>query len=105
MPLVIRMSRHGRTNRATFRVGVFDVRTRRNGPPVEPLGWYDPKGKTPETTFHVNAERVAYWFGQGAKPSPTVASFLKRAKIPYPRHLTTRNRRIRDAAKRAAKKA
>ena len=29
MPLVIRMSRQGRNNRPHFRVGVFDIRTRK----------------------------------------------------------------------------
>ena len=74
MPLVIRMSHHGRTNRPFFRVGVYDVRTRRDGPPVEALGWYDPRATDAAKQFEVKAERVAYWFGQGARVSPTVRS-------------------------------
>ena len=42
MSIVIRMSRQGRKNRPHFRVGVYDAHTRRDGPPIEHLGHYDP---------------------------------------------------------------
>ena len=109
MPLVIRMSHTGRTNRPHFRVGVYDVLTRRDGPPVEPLGWYDPKMKDQDKQFQVKADRVAYWFSKGASVSDTVRSFLKRKGIEVPKTKTTRDqlkkdapRRERSAAKRRA---
>ena len=100
MPLVIRMSHHGRTNRPFFRVGVYDVRTRRDGPPVEALGWYDPRVADPEKQFAVKAERVAHWFSMGARVSPTVRSFLKRKGIAVPAKKTTRDRLAKDAPRR-----
>jgi len=101
MPTVIRMSQTGRTNRPYFRVGVWDLRTRRDGPPVEYLGWYDPVLKDQEKQFLVKAERVAYWFSKGAQVSDTVRSFLKRAKIEVPPRKTTRTRLAKDAPRRA----
>ena len=38
----IRLKRMGRKNRAFFRIGVFDSRTRRDGRAIEMLGHYDP---------------------------------------------------------------
>jgi small subunit ribosomal protein S16 len=100
MPTVIRMSRTGRTNRPFFRVGVWDERTRRDGPPVEYLGWYDPKVQDKSKQFKVDAERVAHWFSVGAKVSDTVRSFLRRAKIAVPARRTARAVRAKDAARR-----
>ncbi len=105
MPLVIRMSQKGRTNRPFFRVGVYDVRTRRDGPPVEYLGWYDPLAKDDAKRFLVDGERVTFWFGRGAKVSPTVRSFLKRAQIAVPATPTTRVRRAKDAPRREKARA
>jgi small subunit ribosomal protein S16 len=105
MPLVIRMSRQGRTNRPHFRVGVYDVRTRRDGPPIEPLGHYDPLGKDKDASFTVDAERVTYWFSKGAKVSDTVKSFLKRKGIAVPTEPTTRQRLAKRAARRTKKPA
>ena len=42
MAIVIRLSRQGRRNRPHYRLGVFDRRTRRDGPPIEYLGHYNP---------------------------------------------------------------
>ena len=101
MPTVIRMSMKGRTNRPFFRVGVWDERTRRDGPPVEALGWYDPVEKDSAKQFKVNAERVAHWFSKGAQVSDTVRSFFGRAGIACPRRKTTRDRLAKDAPRRA----
>jgi small subunit ribosomal protein S16 len=113
MPVTIRLSLKGRTNRPFFRLGVFDQRTRRDGPPVEYLGWYDPKMKenkeNPGAQFKIaDPERVKLWISRGAKVSDTVRSFLKRAGIEVPSRPTTRVRLAKDAARRersAAKKA
>jgi small subunit ribosomal protein S16 len=84
MAIVIRMSRQGRTNRPHFRIGVFDVRTRRDGPPIEYLGHYDPLVADDAAKVTLNGERIAYWMGVGASVTPTVASFLRARGIPIP---------------------
>ncbi len=100
MPTVIRMSMKGRTNRPYFRVGVWDERTRRDGPPVEALGWYDPIEKDATKQFKVNGERVAHWFSKGAKVSDTVRAYLTKAGIAVPKRKTTRDLLQKDAPRR-----
>ncbi len=84
MATVIRLSRKGRKNRAHYRVGVFDRRTRRDGPPIEHLGHYDPCVEEPDKKVTLNAERIIYWMGEGADVSDTVKSFLRRQGIEIP---------------------
>ena len=42
MAVKIRMKRLGRRNRPFYRVVVIDSRKRRDGKPIEELGWYNP---------------------------------------------------------------
>lgn len=84
MAIVIRLSRQGRRNRPHYRVGVFDRRTRRDGPPIEHLGHYDPLVEDEGKKFVLNEERIQYWLSQGADISDTVRSFLKQRGIPTP---------------------
>ncbi|MFO0932996.1 MAG: 30S ribosomal protein S16 [Planctomycetota bacterium] len=104
MPLIIRMSMKGRTNRPFFRVGVYDALTRRDGPPVEYLGWYDPKMVAQDKQFVVDLERVQHWIGKGAKVSDTIRSYLKRAGVKVPTKPTARVRKAKVAARKAAAK-
>lgn len=85
MAIVIRLSRRGRRNRPHFRLGVYDRRTRRDGPPIEHLGHYDPKGEDATQQMTLDEERIRYWLSQGALVSDTVKSFLQRSGIPIPR--------------------
>ena len=81
MSVRLRLKRTGRRNRPFYRIGAFNHTTRRDGKPVEDLGWYDPCGKDDDTKFHIEEERVKYWLSVGAKPSETVRSFIKRRGI------------------------
>ncbi len=85
MATVIRLSRQGRRNRPHYRVGVFDRRTRRDGPPIEQLGHYDPLIEDDEKKVTLDEERIRYWLSQGAAVSETVGSFLKKRGIEVPR--------------------
>lgn len=84
MATVIRLSRQGRRNRPHYRVGVFDERTRRDGPPIEYLGHYDPLVQDEGQMVTLDAERIAYWLGQGARVSETVRSFIAKRGIEIP---------------------
>jgi small subunit ribosomal protein S16 len=84
MAIVIRLARQGRTNRPHYRLGVFDRRTRRDGPPIEYLGHYDPLVADAARGVTLDEERVRYWLGQGAFVSATVRSFLSQRGIPVP---------------------
>ena len=84
MSTVIRMSRNGRTNRPHFRVGVYDVRSKRDGAPIEYLGHYDPLVKDETTNLTLDLERIGYWLSQGADVSDTIKVFLKRRGVKIP---------------------
>ena len=53
---------------------------RRDGRPLEDLGWYDPLKK--ETSL--NAPAIKRWLETGAQPSDTVRNLLKKAYIIEP---------------------
>jgi small subunit ribosomal protein S16 len=119
MALAIRMTRGGRKNRPYYRIVVADKRAPRDGRFIEKLGSYDPLLKSDHKDRVVlNAERIAYWIGQGAKPSDRVARFMGQAGLaPMPKYNETpkksapkaktieRNREKEEKAKAAAEAA
>ncbi len=92
MAIVIRLSRQGRRNRPHYRVGVFDRRTRRDGPPIEYLGHYNPLEADDDKKVELKADRVEYWLSEGALVSETVRSFLKRKGIALPQRKRRRKK-------------
>jgi small subunit ribosomal protein S16 len=82
MAVRLRLKRTGRRNRPFYRIGAFHHTTRRDGAPVEDLGWYDPLVRDREKSFEIDAERAKYWLEKGALPSDTVKSMLKARGIP-----------------------
>jgi len=75
----IRLARYGKKKKPFYRVVVIEKRNPRNGRFVEIVGTYDPLKNPAE--IKLVAERIKYWLGQGAQPSDTVRSFLRREKI------------------------
>ena len=76
MSVRIRLQRIGRPKRAYYRVVAIDQRAKRNGKTIEILGQYDPVLQ--ENKLSVKQDRVEYWLKNGAKPSDTVSSLLKK---------------------------
>lgn len=83
MSTVIRLTRRGRMHAPFYRIGVFDVRTRRDGAAIENLGYYNPLAEGEVTKLELDAERVRYWLSVGAIPSETVQSFFQEKEIEY----------------------
>jgi small subunit ribosomal protein S16 len=77
----IRLARCGRRNKAYWRIGAFDARTRRDGRPIEYLGSYDPHQVKDEDKISVDRGRVGYWLSVGAQPTEAVAQLLRKAGI------------------------
>ena len=75
----IRLARYGKKKKPFYRVVVIEKRNPRNGRFVEIVGTYDPLKNPAE--IKLVAERIKFWLGQGAQPSDTVRSFLRREKI------------------------
>jgi small subunit ribosomal protein S16 len=73
----IRLKRMGTKNTPAYRVVVTDNRSPRDGKFIEELGSYEPLKKG--NNFTLNLERAKYWISQGAQPTETVASFVRRA--------------------------
>lgn len=75
MAVKIRMKRLGSKKRPFYRIVVADERAPRDGKFIEEIGYYNPISEP--KVFKVDAERVNYWLGVGAKPTETVARLLK----------------------------
>ncbi len=101
MAIVIRLSRQGRRNRPHYRLGVFDRRTRRDGPPIEYLGHYDPLERDDTKKVVLDAERIGHWLDRGALLSETVRSFLKQKGVPMPARAPRKKRTARRAGSKA----
>jgi len=80
----IRLKRIGRKNRPTYRICVFDARTRRDGTPIEELGSYNPLGKAIDDKVQLDKERALYWLNVGAQPTDTVKSFFRKLGVRKP---------------------
>src|SRR5262245_38573434 len=96
MAVVLRMKRTGRKNRPSFRISATDSRSARDGRTLETLGHYDPASPVADLRLKLDPERILYWLGQGALPSETVASILRRQKIALP----SKPRKVRDRSGR-----
>ena len=78
MAVAIRLRQEGSKGRPVFRIVAADQRYKRDGRFIEILGTYDP-GKEKNNAV-VNLERVDAWIAQGAQPTPTVRSLIKKVK-------------------------
>jgi len=74
----IRLTRGGAKKRPHYRIVAIDERSQRDGRPLEFLGSYDP-GANPER-FDIDIARFDAWIANGAQPSTTVRTLLKRAR-------------------------
>src|SRR5256885_16187966 len=78
MAVSIRLRREGTKNRPYYKVVVADKRSPRDGKFIETIGTYDPKKPGHNSTL--NIDRVEYWITNGAQPSDTVRSLIKKNK-------------------------
>ncbi|MDQ7781091.1 MAG: 30S ribosomal protein S16 [Planctomycetota bacterium] len=77
MAVRIRMTRTGRKNSPSYRIAVFDSRTRRDGKYIEKLGQYNPGAVESGKKVTVNRDRLMYWIKVGAKPTLSLERLLK----------------------------
>jgi small subunit ribosomal protein S16 len=76
MAVKIRLARHGAKKRPFYRIVVADSESPRDGKFLENVGTYNPLVDPVEVSL--KKERIKYWMDQGAKPSDTVRSLLKK---------------------------
>jgi small subunit ribosomal protein S16 len=78
MAVSIRLRREGSLNHPYYKVVVADQRSPRDGKFIELVGNYDPK-KAGENS-NIDLSRIDYWIKNGAQPSDTVRSLIKKAR-------------------------
>ncbi len=100
--VVIRLARHGKHKAPFYRVVVADHEMKRDGRHLEVLGTYNTM--TEPSALTLNAERVKYWVGVGAKPSDTVARLIERTVPGYMGEIE-KARKAKIISKRSARKA
>ena len=75
MAVRIRLRRMGKKKQPTYRVGVADARSPRDGRIIESIGRYDPL-RDP-SLVEIDNDRARYWLGTGAQPTERVQKLLE----------------------------
>jgi small subunit ribosomal protein S16 len=75
MAVKIRLTRSGCKKKPFYRIVAADSACRRDGRPLEYLGWYNPM--TDPAKVELDKEKVRKWLDLGAKATDTVRSLLK----------------------------
>jgi len=76
MAVKIRLARHGAKKSPFYRIVIADSESPRDGRYLENVGTYDPLIDPAKVTL--NSDRLKYWIEQGAKPTDTVRTLLKK---------------------------
>jgi small subunit ribosomal protein S16 len=75
--LKLRLKRIGRKGSPSYRLVIMENTTRRDGRPVEEVGYYNPISKN----YKFDSEKIQKWLKYGVKPTKTVFNLLKKADI------------------------
>ena len=73
--LVIRFTRTGKKGERKYRLVVKEKRSKRDGKPVELLGFYEKTVSSVVKEF--KDDRIKYWVSQGAKMTPAVKDVIE----------------------------
>jgi small subunit ribosomal protein S16 len=92
----IRLRRTGRKRAPYYRIVVADSQSPRDGRFIEIIGQYAPRQGN--DAINLEIERANYWLDQGAQPSDTVRSLLRRAGVLKARHETRLGRKLSGTA-------
>ena len=79
MAVKIRLKRLGSKKNPFYRVVVADERSPRDGRFIEEIGYYNPL--TNPVDIKIDAEKATKWLNNGAQPTETVRSLLKKSDI------------------------
>jgi small subunit ribosomal protein S16 len=79
MAVKIRLKRTGKKKAPSYRVVIADARSPRDGRIIENIGWYNPRVEP--SAINIDEEKALGWLKNGAQPTESVASLLKRTGI------------------------
>lgn len=75
--LKLRLKRSGRKKQPSYRLVVMENTTRRDGRPIEQVGYYN----TITKQSYFDVLKIKKWLDYGVKPTQTVFNLLKKAEI------------------------
>ena len=96
MAVRIRLRRVGRKKQPHYRIVVAEHTSPRDGRFVEIIGHYHPRQA--ENSLVVEKDRANHWLDNGALPSDTVRSLLRRAGVLKARHEARLAKKLQGAA-------
>lgn len=76
--VALRLNRQGTKDRPYYKIVAVDSRKRRDGRYIEQIGAYNPMAEG--TNFTLDLEKAEQWIKNGAQPSDTVRSIIKKAR-------------------------
>lgn len=76
MAVKLKLTRMGSKKHPFYRIVAAPDETRRDGRPLEYLGFYNPMKDPAEVRLDV--EKIRFWLDKGAEPTATVGSILKK---------------------------
>ena len=79
MAVKMRLTRMGAKKAPFYRVVVADERSPRDGKFIDEIGYYNPLTNPAEVK--IDAEKAEKWLNNGAQPTETVKSLLKKSGI------------------------
>ena len=75
--LKLRLKRNGRKRQPSYRLVIMESTSRRNGRPIDEVGYYNPITK--ESYF--NQDKIIKWLKNGVQPTETVFQLLKKSNL------------------------
>lgn len=75
--LKLRLKRIGRKRAPSYRLVIMENSCRRDGRPVEEVGYYNPISKH----YNFDSTKIQKWLNCGVQPTKTVFYLLKKAEI------------------------
>lgn len=76
MAVKLKLTRMGSKKKPFYRVVAANDKTRRDGRPLELLGYYNPM--TNPEDVKLDSEKIKKWLSLGAEPTDTVKSLIKK---------------------------
>jgi small subunit ribosomal protein S16 len=75
--LKLRLKRTGRKRSPSYRLVIMENTSRRDGRPIDEVGYYDPILKK----YKFDGDKIKKWLNYGVQPTQTVFNLLKKAEI------------------------
>lgn len=75
--LKLRFKRIGRKGSPAYRLVIMENSCRRNGKPIEEVGYYNPISKN----YKLDEEKIKKWLNYGVKPTETVLNLLTKKGV------------------------